>query len=202
VCKLEVSNIDFLSGIDFSSTTNMQNMFQGCVNITTIPPLLNTSAVTNMSNMFFNCSNITTIPLLDTSAVTNMSGMFYDCSSLITISQFNTSNATNMGSMFTSCYKLQTIDITKLVSSAYECFYACRSLTKLIIRTMNTIPTFGSNMFSSCYHFDGTVNSTYNPDGLKDGRIYVPDAQVDNLKAATGWSNYAEIIVPLSTLQE
>ena len=56
--------------------------------------------------------------------------------------------------------------------------------------------------FNNCYHFYGTVNTDYNPNGLKDGRIYVPDDKVEALKTATNWSVYADIIVPLSTLVE
>ena len=67
---------------------------------------------------------------------------------------------------------------------------------------MDTIPALGSNAFNFCYHFLGTTNSTYNPQGLKDGRIYVPDAMVNQLKQATNWSVYDDIIVPLSTLVE
>ena len=67
---------------------------------------------------------------------------------------------------------------------------------------MATIPALNSNAFTNCYHFTGTTNSTYNPQGLKDGRIYVPDDKVDALKTATNWSTYADIIVPLSTLVE
>ena len=67
---------------------------------------------------------------------------------------------------------------------------------------MDTIPVLNSNAFYDCYHFTGTVNSTYNPNGLKDGRIYVPDDKVEALKTATNWSVYADIIVPLSTLVE
>ena len=67
---------------------------------------------------------------------------------------------------------------------------------------MPTIPTISSNSFNNCYHFTGTTDATYNPQGLKDGRIYVPDDKVDALKTATNWSVYADIIVPLSTLVE
>ena len=84
----------------------------------------------------------------------------------------------------------------------YNFAKSCKSLTKLIIRNMNTIPQLYSNAFTDCYHFTGTTNSTYNPQGLKDGRIYVPDDKVDALKKATNWSAYSDIIVPLSTLVE
>lgn len=67
---------------------------------------------------------------------------------------------------------------------------------------MDTIPSLNSKAFTDCYHFYGRTNATYNPEGLKDGRIYVPDDKVEELKTATNWSVFADIIVPLSTLVE
>ena len=187
-----------------SSVTDMSGMFYYCKQLITIPSI-NTSLVTDMSYMFSDCSYLTTIPLINTSSVTNMSRMFYNCSNLTTIPQLDTSSVTNMSRMFYNCYKLTTIDMTHMnnsTSDSNQFAYHCYSLTKLIIRNMNTIPTLNSNAFNGCYHFTGTTNATYNPQGLKDGRIYVPDDKVDALKTASGWSKYADIIVPLSTLVE
>lgn len=187
---------------DTENVTNVYNMFHNCTSLTTIP-LLDTSNVTSMSFMFSGCSALTTIPLLDTSKVTKMSGMFDGCTNLTTIPLLNTSNVTNMSFMFSACGKLTKIDISKLADSNNDRFaYNCYSLKTLIIRTMNTIPSLYSDVFTNCYHFYGTVNATYNPDGLKDGRIYVPDDKVESLKAATNWSVFADIIVPLSTYVE
>ena len=165
-----------------------------------------TSSVIDVQSMFQNCQNLVTIPQLNTSRVTNMSYMFYNCSRLTTILQLNTSKVTDMRKMFSDCYKLTTIDIThmniNLTSNNYNFAYACYSLTKYIIRNMPTIPALNSNAFKGCYHFTGTTDPTYNPQGLKDGRIYVPDDKVEALKTATNWSVYADIIVPLSTLVE
>ena len=184
-----------------SNVTNMSGMFFSCVKLTTIPSI-NTSLVTNMSYMFYSCENLTTIPQLDTSKVTTMVNMFYSCSKLTTISQLDTSKVTDMGGMFYFCTKLTTIDITYFSSTNSNFAGYCKSLTKLIIRNMDSIPTLSSLAFSACYHFNGTTDSTYNPQGLKDGRIYVPDDKVEALKTATNWSKYADIIVPLSTLVE
>lgn len=223
VCK----NLPTISLLDTSNVTNMESMFNSCQNLTNIP-LLDTSKVTNMKNMFYNCQNLPTIPLLDTSNVTDMSYMFYQCKSLLTVplldtskvtsmsNMFNncpelptiplldTSNVTSMSYMFNLCYKLTKIDITKLATSYGNSNFAkdCYSLKTLIIRTMDTIPSLYSNSFTNCYHFYGTVDATYNPDGLKDGRIYVPDDKVESLKTATNWSVFADIIVPLSTYVE
>ena len=109
--------------------------------------------------------------------------------------------------MFYGCSLLPKIDITSMdkITSSHQSVYAfadCRRLTKLIIRTMTTIPALEPGIFNGCYHFSGTTDASYNPQGLKDGRIYVPDNMVDSLKQATNWSVYADIIVPLSTLVE
>ena len=165
-----------------------------------------TENVTNMFGMFQNCKNLTTFPQLDTNNVTNMYNMCYQCTNLTTIPQLNTNKVNYMGAMFQNCYKLTTIDITHMnaTSSSSTYYFAanCYSLAKLIIRNMTTIPSLHSRAFNNCYHFTGTTDPTYNPQGLKDGRIYVPDDKVDALKTASEWSTYADIIVPLSTLQE
>ena len=191
--------------IDTSLVINMNSMFENCSKLTTIPQL-DTSKVQFIGSMFYGCSKLTTIPQLDTSEATVMNAMFRECSSLITIPQLNTSKITNMTYMFENCSKLTTIDITHMnitsTSNSNYFAYNCYSLTKLIIRNMTTIPTINTNSFTNCYHFTGTTNETYNPQGLKDGRIYVPDDKVEELKTATNWSVYADIIVPLSTLVE
>lgn len=190
--------------ISYNDTENVEDFsdtFNNNTNITTIP-LLNMSKAISAQSMFSWCESIREIPPFDFSNVQNMNSTFRYCKRLQTIN-LNNSNATDMQGMFYSCYKLSKIDITKLTETQNsQCFYGCRSLTKLIIRTMDTIPTIGSNMFADCCHLLGTQNDAYNPDGLKDGRIYVPDDKVEELKAATNWSDLADIIVPLSTLEE
>ena len=163
-----------------------------------------TENVTNMNSMFYRCSNLTTHPQLDTRSTTNMNNMFRECSHLTTIQLDISSSVTSMSNTFQNCPRLITIDITHMnkISTMWSFANNCYSLTKLIIRNMTTIPPLDSNSFTNCYHFTGTTNETYNPNGLKDGRIYVPDDKVEALKTATNWSVYADIIVPLSTLVE
>ena len=186
---------------DTENVTNMSYMFNYCEKLTTIP-LLDTSNVTKMSGMFENCYKLTTIPLLDTSNVTNMDNMFSYCYELPTIPLLNFKCVNNVCYMFSYCKKLTKIDIEGLPNANNGFASNCYSLKTLIIRTMGTIPSLYSAAFTNCYHFHGTVNATYNPDGLKDGRIYVPDDKVESLKAATNWSVFADIIVPLSTYVE
>ena len=187
--------------LDTSSVNNMRKMFEACSSLITIPQL-DTSSVIDMYAMFSGCSRLTSIPLLDTSKVANMSNMFNSCSRLTSISQLDTSKVTDMNYMFIRCSTLEKIDITTFTYNSDGFAGDCYSLKTLIIRTMNTIPRLYNGAFSNCYHFYGTTNATYNPEGLKDGAIYVPDDKVDALKVATNWSVFADIIKPLSEYVE
>ena len=194
-CKVLTSIPQF----NTSSCTNMNSMFFNCQYITTIP-FIDTRKVNNMGYMFQNCKNLTSIPQLDTSSCTNMYHMFAYCSNLTSIPPLNTSNNSSIGQMFYNCYILEKIDITMFSSGGSNSQFAenCYSLKTLIIRTMDTIPSLENSAFKKCYHFYGTTDATYNPNGLKDGRIYVPDDKVEALKTATNWSVFADIIKPLS----
>lgn len=191
---------------DTENVTNFEYIFGNCYSLNAVPRL-NTSNATVMSSYFNNCKGLTVIDTLDTHNCKEFTCIFYNCSNLTSIQQLNTDNAMSIMQAFQSCNKLTTIDLTsldKISSSTYisNAFAHCYSLTKVIIRTMTKIPSGNSNMFNSSHHFTGAVDATYNPEGLKDGRIYVPDEWVEKLKTATNWSVYADCIVPLSTLEE
>ena len=215
------SSLQTIPQLDTSNVTNMNGMFNSCSSLQTIPQL-DTSNVINMSSMFSNCFSLRTIPQLDTSNVTNMNGMFSNCYSLTTIPQLDIGKATDMGSMFKSCYsltaipQLDTSNVTNMMYMFLNCyslkkadishytnsgsiFQYCGTIKKLILRDLKST-SFGSNMLTSCYRITGATNSKYNPQGLKDGFIYVPDDMVETLKTTTGWSTYASQIKGLSEL--
>ena len=96
------------------------------------------------------------------------------------------------GYTFYKCSSLTTVDLPAMTSIALMAFAYCHSLTILILRNTTKVCTLAStNAFSNCYHYHGTVNSTYNPAGLKDGYIYVPASLIDSYKTATNWSAFA-----------
>ena len=215
---------DVLNNIDISNVTSMYGMFYGCSSLISIPQI-DTSNVTLMNYMFYNCSSLKEIPILDTSSSTQMSYMFYNCSSLkeipildtskvsefdktfyrcknLTSIKLDTSSFYNMSEMIRECYKLETLDITRLSRTSTYCFnyfaYDCYSLKKIIIRNIgDNVPGVSRNSeFANCYHLYGTVNETYNPEGLRDGRIYVPNDKIAYMKSK--WKDLADIIRPLS----
>ena len=211
---------------DVSKATSMRETFHGAYNLTYIP-VLNTSKVTDMYGIFWDdeylleikgidtsnvkdltyafrdCYKLTSIPHLDTHNCKKFQYTFQDCREIEYIQPLNTDSISEApNGMFYDCWKLKRIDITKYYKDNYEFAASCYSLKEVIIRTMDTIPEISSSAFNKCYHFYGTTNATYNPEGLKDGIIYVPDDKVEALKTATNWSVFADNILPLSLLEK
>ena len=99
-----------------SDVTDMEYMFYGCSQLTSVP-LLDTSKVTTMYSMFSYCSQLTSVPLLDTSNVTSMHEMFSQCKRLTSVPSFDTSNVEDMGYMFDGCSNLETIHMINIGDS-------------------------------------------------------------------------------------
>lgn len=102
---------------------------------------------------------------------------------------------------FTSCTNLKTVDISSCETLNGQPFQACSRLLKIIIRQTSKVCTMqNSGIFATCYRFVGAKHTTYNPEGLKDGYIFVDDSLLEQYKSSTNWSTYADQIKPLSEL--
>lgn len=113
-----------------------------------------------------------------------------DCWKLETI---NIPRVKTIGSnVFNACNaKLTKLDMPSVISIDSAAFTNCYSLVTLILRSGTVVELKADNVFNGCCHYSGTTNATHNPNGLKDGYIYVPAALVDSYKAANRWSVYA-----------
>lgn len=146
---------------------------------------------------FSDCKNLTGIDLPNVTVVNKYA--FSACTNLVDV---NIPKVTSLGTQaFGDCSALKTIDLPS-VSSFAAVFQGCNSLRTLILRITSVCTLLSTSAFRNCYHFLGTVNATYNPEGLKDGYIYVPDNLVEDYKVATNWSTYASQIKPISELEE
>ncbi len=114
---------------DYSNITDMEEIFQYCKNLKSIPKL-DTSNVTNMERMFYNCKNLKSIPLLDTSKVIDMNAMFNGCDNLESIPHLDTSKVTSMFFMFYNCKNLKSIPLldTSNVTDMSYMFNGCNNL--------------------------------------------------------------------------
>ena len=116
---------------------------------------------------------------------------FNECAELTRV---NVPNATIFHTYaFRRCYLLDRIDCFATTISS-NAFNECMSLKAVILRSETMCKLSSTNVFSNCYHILGTQNNAYNPNGDKDGYIYVPANLVDAYKSATNWSTYASQI--------
>jgi hypothetical protein len=99
---------------------------------------------------------------------------------------------------FGYCSDLVSIDLPSLALVSGGAFEGCNSLKTVILRSevqcrRNSTDSGSTyDIFYSCAHFTGTVNSSYNPNGDKDGYIYVPRNLIEGYKTLEEWSTYAE----------
>lgn len=161
------------------------------------------------SNAFQNCSRLVSarfpkVTIIDASA-------FNSCGELKTL---DFPNATSVGkyafnycqqltnvvfpsvttilsNAFQDCYKLASADFPKATSIGGSAFFGCHTLTALVLRSTSLCALSSTDAFSNCYHIAGTVHNTYNPNGDKNGYIYVPASLVASYQTATNWSNFA-----------
>lgn len=138
------------------------------------------------SNAFYYCSGLKTaiLPKMKNVGYNSFNG----CSSLETV-YIPECEMIDYGG-FSGCYALKQIDLPCVTEIGTYAFRYGRSLKAVILRKP-VVCSMGSSPFIDCYHILGTVNSTYNPDGVKDGYIYVPSAVIEEYTASFDWSSYA-----------
>ena len=200
-----MSKLITIPNIDTSNVTDMSHMFSQCTSLTSIPEL-NTSNVEKNSGMFYMCNNLEYIPALDFSKVSAFNQTFGHCKKLKSIELFNSDKTNYLGSTFSYCYELKKVIINYYPYITYESdvdylFSDCYSLKTVIIKNIEDKAKLAASSFSNCYHFLGTSNSTYNPDGLKDGRIYMPIDYVEKISILDNWKKFSDIIKPLELIE-
>ncbi len=137
--------------------------------------------------VFYGCSSLTSVNLPVATSIGTSA--FCKCSSLTSV---DLPVATSIGDgAFEDCVKLTSMDLPVATRVRSKAFDSCRSLTSVILRSTTVCSLLNTNAFTGCYHILGTKDSTYNPNGDKDGYIYVPRDLVESYKADTNWSTYA-----------
>lgn len=152
--------------------------------------------------LFYNCYSLTsfTIPLSVKNTGTNVFGF---CHSLVSVAIPNSVTAIGT-SMFSNCQSLQFVTIPNSATAIYSSsFDKCYSITSL--RIPSTVNRIGNMVFYNCWgiaFYDFTSHTSVPTLGTNtfyyissDCQIRVPLSLVDDWKAATNWSNYADQIV-------
>ena len=199
--NIKLPNVTNISRYAFNKCGGLENInlpkitslgyciFYNCRNLVSIDaPLL----IDIGQDAFEYCTSLTTI---NAPLVNNIdAGAFSGCSSL-TNSDFP--NATNIDNYaYYNCTRLTKINAPLLTTIGLSAFENCYSLINLFISQTDQICVLENiDAFTGCYHILGTTNATYNPNGLKDGYIYVQASLLSQYKVATNWSTYSSQII-------
>lgn len=178
-------NCESLTEVYFPSATTVEaSAFTNCSQLKTANlPSLESIA----SSAFYGSNRLTTAEFPCATSIADKA--FQNCSSLKT-TDFRA--VTSVGSnAFYQCTNLPVVDFPLVTDIAAFAFYSCRTLTSVILRSETMCTLQNTSAFNDCVHFLGTKSSVYNPEGLKDGYIYVPTALIEDYKVSTNWSKFA-----------
>ena len=170
-------NDDILTSIGFYS-------FDNCRSLTSIA-MPNVTLVAD--RVFGNCVKLTSASFPKATSVGEY--CFSNCGELSSL--FLPNVTTLKTAALGAGQKLIFVDLPKVTSIASLCFKGNYRMKGLILRSETMCTLASTNVFQSCYHFLGTVNGSFNPNGDKDGYIYVPSALVSSYETATNWSTFA-----------
>ncbi len=154
--KDDITQIHYVKSTDY---TSMQNMFNACINLTSITyddwdtsgvisfhasfqacqaltdiPAIDTSAGEDFEYFCYSCRIITSMPAFDYSAGTSFYKTWTECEELLSMPAMNTSNGLNFNEAFNICKKLQcltNIDTrAAAASNKTDMFLACNDLVE------------------------------------------------------------------------
>ncbi|MDY6249474.1 MAG: BspA family leucine-rich repeat surface protein, partial [Prevotella sp.] len=196
------NNLKEIKGIKYLNTeemTNMQSMFSGCSNLTSLDVSgFKTDKVTDMGWMFSGCSNLTSLDVsgFKTDKVTDMRWMFSGCSKLtsLDLSSFNTANVTNMGNMFYNCSNLTSLDVsgfkTDNVTDMLAMFAGCSNLTSLDVSGFKTDKvTDMLAMFAGCSNLTILDVSGFKTDNVTNMRtMFYGCSILTTIYASKSWN--------------
>ena len=196
-----------------------QYKFQGCGDLTAVKITPKGGSLTIGQYAFAQCAKLASFEIVGDAEVT-VYGYVFQNSSLITnleiplfdasynafaqIPNLETFRGTHhrpagytglppLQSPFFGCYKLKTVDLDMAMTfGGYQAHWNSAVFDTLIIRDTEVVATLSVN---------GLFNNA-NCFANKTAKIYVPDALVEDYKAATNWVTYADLIHPLSEYTE
>ena len=142
--------------------------------------------VTNDGNDFY---SISADELRDTSANLLRRYAFYGCVGLTSIIVPENIYILNV-SAFQGCTDLERIELLNTDYIAASVFKGCTALKFLILRG-SSVPTIAADNLADCTKL-----------WEDDGGIFVPQNKIEQYKADTGWSAYADCIKPLEELAD
>ena len=187
-CNLANANFPLITAIEPNAFLRCRNLRTiNCPNVTTIG-----------GSAFEGCNNLTNA---DFPQVTRIGSSAFSGNTRLTNASFPKATSIRSGA-FSNCWALTAIDCSNVTNIDGIAFGKCCSLIKVFISQTDQVCTFSGasdsflkETFYDSYHIVGVKDPEYNPDGLKDGYIYVPASLLSQYKVARIWAAYASQII-------
>ena len=166
ISSLIIPNLSYIGSYSFSNLSKIKN-------------IIISGNITDLDNATF-AYDYSLISVILPNGLTSLGeDCFYACYNISSITIPNGVTEISTGA-FSNCYSLSSItlpsNITNIASNIFYCCYGLKS-----IHMLATTPP--------------TLSGPLSTESIPDLVIYVPTASVNAYKAASGWSNYASIIV-------
>ena len=204
---LSASDITSRTAISSSTIGNCINVigdgaYSGCTNLMSVRIPSTVSSIGNRA--FRGCTLLLDASIPD--SVTSIDDYaFSGCTQLSYINLPN--HLTSLGTnVFRNCLNFSTINIPKtLTYIPNACFYNCDGLSD--IELPSSITSIGNEAFRDCSGLYNLVLHSTTPPTLGSNALYnvnsnirilVPSASVNTYKAASGWSDFANKIYPIT----
>ena len=185
-------------------TTLSEGVFQNCTKLesVTLPDTLQEI----YKGTFTHCTSLETCDIPQ--SVTTINPQAFDgCTKLV--GEINLPNLTSLSwGAFRNTAITKVISLGEITKLGDYTFYNCTKLTNVVLPS--TLQNMYSYVFANCTELKKMVlNSVDAPtitwntfSGTTTCQFYVPDDSVDAYKAASGWSDYADRIHPISEYTE
>lgn len=155
---------------------------------------INAPNATSIDSIAFKgCKELESVDFPNITLIKNST--FYECVKLKSV-KFPRVKTVDYNAFY-DCYELTIADFPVLTSLGSGMFGYCYSLKSVILRSETMCALSNVSAFNKCHHILGAVDSTYNPNGDKDGYFYVPrallsdDDATKDYRRATNWSTFA-----------
>lgn len=171
-------------------TTLNKNTFSSCYRLIEVE-FPNLTSIDGKS-VFSSCKALTKVSVPNLVIIAG--GTFSSCEALKQLYLPKLKSVEEQATSF--CKNLIELLIPSVIEIKENAFASCYSLKKIYIEQTDSICTLKNvTAFTFCYHILGTVNSTYNPNGDKDGYIYVPASRLAEYKISTNWAEHSSQII-------
>ncbi len=155
--------------------------------------------------VFYSCSSLTSVTIGN--SVTSIGySVFEGCSSLTSVTIPNSVTSIDSGA-FSGCSGLTSVTIPNSVTYIGRvAFYRCSGLTSVTIP--NSVTSIGNFAFEGCTGLTTVMCPRITPPNAGSNflngvtaDIVVPEESIEDYKTATNWSNYANQMVPGTTIK-